>query len=330
MQIVAFTEVIDSKLRYPNTALLYVEFDASQFTNIPTVACEPYGRIWQVPSNYDPETRTYTGTWDGTFKSAWTDNPAWIAYGIILSDRFGLGRRIDATMVDKWELYRIAQYCDQLVPDGKGGQEPRYTCNIYIQSKVEAWTVLRDLAAIYRGMTYWAQGQMVSVADMPRDVDFIYTRANVVDGRFSYGSSSERTRYTRALVSYDNPANGYEADVTAVHDLALQRRYGDNVLELAAIGCTRESEAQRRGKWALLTNSKDRAVEFQVGLDGNIPLLATSSARDPLLAGRAIGGRISLVSAGRSRWTASRRPNRATASSSICRAARPRGAPSSL
>ena len=294
MQVVAFTEIIDSKLRYPSTALLYVEFDAAQFTNIPSVACEPRMRIIQVPSNYDPDSRTYAGSWDGTFKSEWTDNPAWVAYDIITNARFGLGRRIKASMVDKWELYRIAQYCDQRVPDGQGGLEPRYTCNLYIQSKAEAWTVLRDLAAIYRGMTYWAHGQMISIADMPRDVDFIYTRANVIDGKFTYGSSSERTRYTRALVSFDNPANGYESDVTAVFDLALQRRYGDNVLELSAIGCTRESEAQRRGKWALLTNSKDRTVEFQVGLDGNLPLPGhVIGVADPLLAGRAIGGRIS-------------------------------------
>lgn len=300
MRVTAFTEIVDSKLRYPNTALLYVEFDSSQFNGTPQVACEPYGRIWQVPSNYDPETRTYTGAWDGTFKSAWTDNPAWVTYGVITAERFGLGKRITPAMVDKWELYRIAQYCDQLVPDGKGGLEPRFTCNIYIQSKAEAWTVLRDLAAIYRGMTYWAQGQMVTIADMPRDVDFIYTRANVIDGRFTYSGGSERTRYTRALVSYDNPDNGYETDVTAATDRALQRRYGDNLLELSAIGCTRESEAQRRGAWALLTNSRDRTATFQVGLDGQIPLPGyIIGIADQLLAGRPIGGRISAFTAPR-------------------------------
>lgn len=300
MRITAFTEIIDSKLRYPNTALLYVEFDARQFTNIPTVACEPYGRIWQVPSNYDPETRTYSGAWDGSFKSAWTDNPAWVTYGVITSERFGLGRRITPAMVDKWELYRIAQYCDQLVPDGKGGMEPRFICNIYIQSKAEAWTVLRDLAAIYRGMTYWAQGRMVTIADMPRDIDFIYSRSNVVQPGFKYAGGSERTRYTRALVSYDNPANGYETDVTPTSDLALQRRYGDNPVELTAIGCTRESEAQRRGKWALLTNSTDRTVTFQVGLDGQIPLPGyIIGIADQLLAGRPLGGRISAFTAPR-------------------------------
>ncbi|CAI8796109.1 putative phage tail protein [Pseudomonas jessenii] len=298
MQIAGFTEVIDAKLSYPNTALLYIEFSAEQFRNIPAVTVDCRARKWQVPSNYDPDTRSYTGIWDGTFKLAWTDNPAWVTYGITVNDRFGLGRRIKPWQVDKWELYRIAQYCDQLVPDGKGGQEPRFICNLNLQGKADAWSLLRDISAIYRGMTYWAQGQLFSLSDMPRatDFDFAYTRANVIDGKFTYSSASERTRYSRALISYDNPANNYDTDVTSVTDPKLQRRYGDNPLEISAIGCTRESEAQRRGKWALLTNSKDRGISFKVGLDGRIPLPGyVIPVADELLAGRAIGGRISAV-----------------------------------
>ncbi|WP_421549100.1 host specificity protein J [Pseudomonas sp. QD4] len=298
MQIAGFTEVIDAKIRYPNTALLYIEFSAEQFRSIPAVTVECDGRKWQVPTNYDPRTRTYSGIWDGTFKEAWTDNPVWHTYGITTNDRFGLGRRIKPWMVDKWELYRISQYCDQLVPDGKGGQEPRFICNLNLQSKADAWSLLRDISAIYRGMTYWAQGQVFTLSDMPRatDFDFAYTRANVIDGKFTYSSASERTRYSRALISYDNPANNYDTDVTAVTDPKLQRRYGDNPLEVSAIGCTRESEAQRRGKWALLTNSKDRAVTFKVGLDGRIPLPGyVIPIADELLAGRPVGGRISAV-----------------------------------
>ena len=298
MQIAGFTEVIDAKIRYPNTALLYIEFSAEQFRNIPAVTVRCNGRKMQVPSNYDPLSRTYSGVWDGTFKQAWTDNAVWMTYDISTADRFGLGRRIKPWMVDKWELYRISQYCDQLVPDGKGGQEPRFICNLNLQSKADAWSLLRDISAIYRGMTYWAQGQVFTLADMPRatDFDFAYTRANVIDGKFTYSSASERTRYTRALISYDNPANNYDTDVTAVTDQKLQRRYGDNPLEISAIGCTRESEAQRRGKWALLTNSKDRAVTFKVGLDGRIPLPGyVIPIADELLAGRPVGGRISAV-----------------------------------
>ena len=298
MQIAGFTEVIDAKIRYPNTALLYIEFSAEQFRSIPAVTVGCKARKWQVPSNYDPVSRTYSGIWDGTLKEAYTNNPTWATYGITTADRFGLGRRIKPWMVDKWELYRISQYCDQLVPDGKGGQEPRFICNLNLQSKADAWSLLRDISAIYRGMTYWAQGQVFTLSDMPRatDFDFAYTRANVIDGKFTYSSASERTRYTRALVSYDNPLNNYDTDVTAVTDQKLQRRYGDNPLEISAIGCTRESEAQRRGKWALLTNSKDRAVTFKVGLDGRIPLPGyVIPIADELLAGRPVGGRISAV-----------------------------------
>ncbi|MFK3971195.1 host specificity protein J [Pseudomonas sp. NPDC087358] len=296
MLIAGYTEVIDAKLRYPNTALLYVEFDAEQFTNIPAVTVECNGRKWQVPSNYDPVNRTYLGIWDGTFKLAWTNNPAWITYGICTVDRFGLGKRIKPFMVDKWELYRIAQYCDQGVPDGMGGEEPRFLCDMNLQAKSDAWTLLRDISAIYRGMTYWAQGQLVMQADMPRaqDFDYVFTRANVIDGKFSYGSASATTRYTRAVVSYDNPANNYDTDVTTFADIPLQRRFGDRPVEISAIGCTRASEAQRRGKWAVMSNNQDRTVSFKTGMEGVIPLPGyIIPVADSLLAGREMGGRIS-------------------------------------
>lgn len=298
MLVAGYTEVIDAKLRYPNTALLYIEFDAEQFTNIPAVTVDCNGRKWQVPSNYDPVARTYTGVWDGTFKSAWTNNPAWVTYGICTTDRFGLGKRIKPFMVDKWELYRIAQYCDQSVGNGIGGLEPRFLCDMNLQGKAEAWTLLRDISAIYRGMTYWAEGQIVMQADMPRaqDIDYVFTRANVIDGKFSYGSASTKTRYTRAIVSYDNPANNYDTDVTAFADPDLQRRFGDKPVEISAIGCTRASEAQRRGKWAVLSNNQDRTVTFKTGMEGEIPLPGyIIPIADSLLAGREIGGRISAA-----------------------------------
>ena len=298
MLIAGYTEVIDAKLRYPNTALLYLEFDAEQFTNIPAVTVDCNARKWQVPSNYDPVARTYSGVWDGSFKSAWTNNPAWITYGICVQDRFGLGRRIKPWMVDKWELFRIAQYCDQLVPDGAGGQEPRFLCDMNLQGKAKAWTLLRDISAIYRGMTYWAEGQIVMQADMPRaqDFDYVFTRANVIDGKFSYGSASSQTRYTRAIVSFDNPANNYDTDVTAYSDPALQRRFGDKPVEISAIGCTRASEAQRRGKWVVMSNNQDRTVTFKTGMEGEIPLPGyIIPIADSLLAGREVGGRISAA-----------------------------------
>ncbi|MBF2869754.1 host specificity protein J [Escherichia coli] len=299
MMLQSFTEVIDAKLRYPNTALLYVEFDSSQFNgSIPQISCEPRGRVIRVPDTYDPETRTYSGTWTGAFKWAWTDNPAWIFYDLIVSDRFGLGHRLTAANIDKWTLYQVAQYCDQMVPDGKGGNgtEPRYTCNVYIQDRNDAYTVLRDFAAIFRGMTYWGGDQIVALADMPRDVDYSYTRANVVGGRFTYSSSTTKSRYTTALVSWSDPGNAYADAMEPVFEQALVARYGFNQLEMTAIGCTRQSEANRKGRWGILTNNKDRVVSFDVGLDGNIPqpgyIIAVA---DELLSGKVMGGRISAV-----------------------------------
>ena len=299
MTLQSLTEVIDAKLRYPNTALLYIEFDSSQFNgSIPQISCEPRGRVIRVPDTYDPETRSYSGTWTGAFKWAWTDNPAWIFYDLVVSDRFGLGHRLTAANIDKWTLYQVAQYCDQMVPDGKGGDgaEPRYTCNVYIQDRNDAYTVLRDFAAIFRGMTYWGGDQIVALADMPRDVDYSYTRANVVGGRFTYSSSTTKTRYTTALVSWSDPGNAYADAMEPVFEQALVARYGFNQLEMTAIGCTRQSEANRKGRWGILTNNKDRVVSFDVGLDGNIPqpgyIIAVA---DELLSGKVMGGRISAV-----------------------------------
>lgn len=298
MTIAGYTEIIDEKLRYPNTALLYIEFDAQQFQNIPAVTVKCKAKRWPVPTNYDPVNRTYTGVWDGTFKQAWTNNPAFVTYGLCVEDRFGLGKRIKSWMVDKWEMYRIAQYCDQLVPNGSGGQEPRFLCDMNLQGRAEAWTLLRDLSAIYRGMVYWAHGSLFMQADMPRaqDIDYVFTRANVIDGDFVYGGAERNTHYSRALVSYDNPANNYDTDVIPVTDNALQRRYRDRPVEISAIGCTRASEAQRRGKWALLSNSQDRTVTFKTGMEGRIPLPGyVIPVADELVAGRPNGGRIAAA-----------------------------------
>ncbi|MGL4214850.1 MAG: host specificity protein J, partial [Morganella morganii] len=313
MVLQSYTEVIDAKLRYPHTALLYIEFDSKQFNgSIPQVTCEPKMRIIRVPSNYDPEYRTYSGTWDGSFKWAWTNNPAWVFYDIVISDRFGLGDRIKMQNIDKWELYRVAQYCDQPVPDGKGGggTEPRYICDVYVQDRNEAYTVLRDFAAIFRGMTYWGGNQIITLADMPRDIDYRYTKANVLDGRFTYSGSSSKARYSSALVSYSDPLNGYADAMEPVFENELVYRFGFNQLEMTAIGCTRQSEANRKGRWGILTNNKDRVVTFGVGLDGNIPqpgyIIAVA---DENLSGKVTGGRVRAVN-GRS-ITLDRKPDAA-------------------
>ncbi|HBV9730552.1 TPA: DUF1983 domain-containing protein [Klebsiella aerogenes] len=298
MTLQSYTEVIDAKLRYPHTALLYIEFDSSQFNgSIPQISCEPRGRVIRVPDNYNPETREYTGTWTGGFKWAWTDNPAWIYYDIVVEGRFGLGERLTSANISKWALYQIAQYCDQLIPDGRGGDgmEPRHTCNVYVQERNDAYTVLRDFAAIFRGMTCWSGEQIIVQVDMPRDVDFNYTRANII-GSPRYSSSTSKARYTNALVSWSDPDNAYADAMEPAFIPELVSRYSFNQVEVTAIGCTRQSEAHRKGLWAILTNNKDRLVEIDVGLDGRIPQPGyIIGLGDERLAGRVNGGRISAV-----------------------------------
>lgn len=298
MTLQSYTEVIDAKLRYPHTALLYIEFDSSQFNgSIPQISCEPRGRVIRVPDNYNSDTREYTGTWTGGFKWAWTDNPAWIYYDIVVSDRFGLGDRLTSANISKWALYPIAQYCDQLIPDGRGGDgmEPRHICNVYVQERNDAYTVLRDFAAIFRGMTCWSGEQIIVQADMPRGVDFNYTRANII-GSPRYSSSTSKARYTNALVSWSDPDNAYADAMEPAFIPELVSRYSFNQVEVTAIGCTRQSEAHRKGLWAILTNNKDRMVEIDVGLDGRIPQPGyIIGLGDERLAGRVNGGRISAV-----------------------------------
>lgn len=300
INVAAVTEVIDAKLRYPNTALLFITFNARQFNNrIPKISVRPKGGILvKVPTNYDPINRTYSGVWDGTFKLAATNNPAWVFYDLVLNNRYGCGDRIKASQVEKWDLYKIAQYCDELVPDGHGGdgKEPRFLCDVYIQSQEAAYTVLRDIAAIFRGMTYWSDNKVNAIADMPSTIFRTFTNANIVGGKPSYSGGSIQNRYTQALVSFTNIDNHSNDDVEPIADLKLQRRYGVRKLELSAIGCTRRSEANRRGRWALLTNANDRMISFATGLEGAIPspghIIAVA---DSTLAGRNTGGRISAV-----------------------------------
>lgn len=290
----AVTEVIDAKLRYPGSAIMGVQFDASQFQSIPTRSFDLYGRIIRVPSNYDAENRVYAGVWDGIFKNAWTDNPAWIFYDLLLHFRYGLGHLLNAGQVDKWELYRIGQYCDQMVPDGKGGTEPRFTCNLYLTVRADALKVLQDLATTFRGMAYWAAGSVTAVADIPEDPVYTYSNANVIDGKFGYFGSAKKTRYTVALVSWNDPADFYRQKVEYVDDQAGITRYGIQQTEITATGCTSQAQAQRVGKWALLTNRLEtESVGFSVGLDGTLARPGQIiRVADNDRAGRRIGGRL--------------------------------------
>ena len=301
-QVQAITEVIDARLRYPHTALLYVSFNAKSFNNIPKISCMPKGRIIRVPSNYDPIARTYSGTWDGTFKWGWTNNPAWIWFDVLTEPRFGLGRRVTAPMLDKWELYRIAQRCDQKVPDGKGGSgtEPRFMFDVYIQSQADAWQVIKDIAAGFNGMTFWGSNMFNVVSDMPADTSKlqILTRASVV-GKPVYSSGSEKTRFSSALINFSDPDNHYQDRTTAVMFPDLVKQFKFKQTQITAIGCTRESEAQRRGGWAVYSNSLDRIITLQTGLDGYVYVPGTVFAfADERLSGRVYGGRITGYNVG--------------------------------
>lgn len=301
--VVSITEIIDAKLRYPNSALVGISFDARTFQNIPPIAYNAYGRIIRVPANYDPETRTYatsgTGTtngiWNGTFKSAWTNNPAWIFYDIVTNDRFGLGNHIPAAWVDAWNLYQIGQYCDEMVSDGFGGLEPRFTCNVYMQSRADAYKVLQDLAAVFRGVSYYAVGQIIASADMPKQVAVAYTNADVIDGVFSYEGSARKVRHTVALVSWSDQTDMGRQKVERVEYRPGLIRYGIQETEVTAIGCTSRGQAQRIGNHILISeNLETETIAFRTGLEGVLVSPGdVFNVSNRNRAGKRMGGRIS-------------------------------------
>ncbi|MCU4413240.1 phage tail protein [Acinetobacter sp. WU_MDCI_Axc73] len=309
MYIEAVTEVIDAKLCYPNTALLGLQYDAETFGNVAKVAADTKGKILKVPTNYNPATRQYVGMWDGTFKEAYSNNPAWIYYDICTVDRYALGDRLTPLMVDKWSLYRLAQYCDQMVPNGLGGQEPRFTCNVYLQSAEGAFEILTKLAGVFRAITFWDGNSIICDADIPQDTYFTYTRANVIEGNFEYAGTRARDRHNVVKVAWDNPANHYKTEYEFVRDEKAITEAGQvRILELDAWGCTSRGQAQRAGWWALKSEQLEtRTVSFKVGLDGHIPLPGkVIEIADPLFAGRANGGRVSKISADRKSITLDR------------------------
>lgn len=298
MYVKSVADVIDAKLRYPNTALLYLEFDAELFggTSIPKISVKVKGRQVRVPTNYDPDTRTYTGIWNGAFKWAYTNNPAWILLDICTNERFGLGGRLSVEDVDIYTLYQISQYCDVMVSDGAGGLEPRFTCNMYLQSRAEAWQVLRDIVSRFNGMLHWNGSKLVATADMPVNVASVqtYGRSQVIDGKFSYSTPSEKTIYTSAVISYDDPTNHYETAKEAVNDLNLVNRWKTWAqTDITAIGCTSRGEAQRLGKYTMITNSLNRIVTFDLGMQGYLPTPGqVIGVADEVLAGESLAGRI--------------------------------------
>ncbi|KXA71688.1 host specificity protein J [Bordetella hinzii LMG 13501] len=295
-RIQSMTEVVDVKLRHPMTALVGIQVDASQFQSVPQRAYHFKGRILAVPANYDPESGLYSGTWDGAFKQAYSNNPAWVFYDLVANERYGLGAFVPAAGLSmlKWALYPIARYCDERVPDGLGGQERRFSCNTYLQSQADAYRVLADLASIFRGMVYESSGAVMAAADIPADPSYTFSAANIIDGRVSYTGSPLRKRHTLAQVSWNDLSDMGRAKVEVVNDPEGQARLGIRPIELTAFGCTSRAQAVRAGKWALLTSQREtQAATWQVGLDqalvapGKVVRLA-----DPNRAGRRIGGRV--------------------------------------
>ena len=297
MYISAITEVIDLKLRYPNTALLGLRYDAEQFSNVAKMSARCRGLIIKVPTNYNPITRTYDGLWDGQFKMAYTNNPAWVYYDLCTAERYGLGSRLTQSMIDKWSLYRLAQYCDHMVDDGMGGQEPRFTVNVYIQSADGAFELLSRLAGVFRAISYWDGTSIVLDADIPQDSIYSFSRANVIDGIFEYTGTRARDRHTVAKVAWDNPANHFKTEYEYVRDEKAIAKFGVRVADIQAWGCTSKGQAQRAGLWALKSEQLEtRMVTFKVGLDGYIPAPAkVIEISDELFAGRATGGRVLAI-----------------------------------
>lgn len=308
----SYTEIIDTKLRYPNSAYIAATIDSEQFQSIPTRGYDIKGLIVRVPNNYNPDTRKYTGVWDGTFKLAWTDNPAWCFYDMLTNTRYGIGSFINETRLDltKWELYTIARYCDAVdetpgptfgnfvgVPNGSGGVEPRFTCNLYLQTRDEAYKVLNTMASIFRGIVYWANGAVIPVQDSPKAPAALFSPANVIGGQFSYQGTSIRTRHNVALVTWNDPDRNYEQSIEYVEDREgiLNSNVGVIETEVLAVGCTSRGQAHRLGKWLLYTERlESETVVFKTGLEGlNVRPGEIISTTDPIRSGERMGGRIS-------------------------------------
>jgi predicted phage tail protein len=293
----SYTEVIESKLRYPNSALMALRVDASQFTSIPRRSYDLKLLRVRIPTNYFPETRSYAGVWDGSFKVAWADNPAWCFYDLVTNTRYGLGNYIPESQVDKWALYRVAKYCDEFVPNGLGGYEPRFTCNLYLQTREQAYKVVQDMASVFRGMAYWSGGAITVTQDAPQDPVYQFTAANVVDGEFAYQGSSAKARHTVALVSWVDPDDFYRQKVEYVEDLAGIARYGVVQADVVAMGCTSRGQANRVGKWLLYSEqSESEIITFRTGLEGAVVRPGdVVKVADASRGGMRLGGRIAAA-----------------------------------
>ncbi|QSY98661.1 host specificity protein J (plasmid) [Rhizobium bangladeshense] len=301
----SFEGIIEAKFTYPNSAYIGMIIDGEQFNGqIPERKYLVDGRLIKVPSNYTTRlydvngniTRnaSYSGVWDGTFQQVWSNNPAWVFYDMIINDRFGLGDYIDVSQVDKWGLYEIAKYCDELVPNGFGGTEPRMTFNGVISEKREAYDVLSTMAACFRGMAYWSSGSIVSVQDRPKDPVVLVTPSNVIDGNFERQSSALKSRHTVAIARFQNPNDFYSTDYAVYQDPEGILKYGYRDTKIDAVGCTSRGQAWRMAKWTVLTELYEKTtLTYQAGFDhAGVRPGDIVAVQDPSQAGIEFGGRL--------------------------------------
>lgn len=294
----SYTEIIDTQFAYPNTALVGIKFCSEYFSNIPTRSYDVLGIKVKVPSNYNPVTRTYQGLWDGSFKIAYSNNPAWVLMDIVTNKRYGLGQRLGEFGVDKWALYQAAQYCDQMIPNGFGGTEPRFTCNVWMTEQRSAYDVINDICSIFRSMSVWNGTELTVIMDRPSDPVWTYTNANVIDGSFSRQYSAVKARHNAIQVEYQDASNSYEKTIEYVSDDEAIRKHGLNLKKVVAFGCTSRGQAYRTGRWILETERLEtETITFSVGAEGlmHIPgdIIRVS---DNHYAGTAIGGRVVAIS----------------------------------
>ncbi len=294
----SYTEIIEEKLIYPDTCYIGLAVNSELFGNsIPKRSYDVYGREVFIPSNYDPVSRTYIGFWDGTFKSGWTDNPAWCFMDMLINDRFGLGNILTIDQVDTPKLYEVAQYCDELVPDGQGGLEPRFTLNCVINTRTEAYHLLNTLVSVFRGMVYWASGSVSFGYDAPRDMDVIVGRANTIGGEFIYSTSSERAQHNSVLVTWNDPTDSDRPNIEVVEDNRDIAQNGLRQTDVYAFGCKSRGQAHRFGRWILYTAQNEiEVVTYRASLD-HLTVVPGMVAHivDPRVSGAAFAGRVMSI-----------------------------------
>lgn len=297
----SYSAIIEKKLTYPNTALVGLEIDSANFSSIPRRSYHMKLMRVRIPSNYNPTTRIYSGVWDGTFTVAYTNNPAWCFYDLVTSTRYGLGKYIPEAMQNKWYLYTIGQYCDGMVPDGKGGYEPRFTCNTFIASQVEAFRLLNDMASVFRGMVYWSSGSVFAVQDAPSTPVAIFNQTNVIGGMFYREGAARKARHTAAIIKWNDPDDFFRLRPEYVEDAEAIVKFGYRPVEAVAFACSSQGQANRVGKWLLFTEKyESEVISFVAGMDsaflrpGQLALVV-----DPSRTTERLGGRV-LTAAGTS------------------------------